>query len=216
MKCKIKTCETTKVLARGWCSRHYGIWRRTGNPIAYTTRDKNTFRLENDSVIIELRDKKGNKIGETILDTYDFDKVKDVKWCLSKQSGYAVSGQRNKTGSKTLFMHRLIMGEPDSQVDHRNRNKLDNRRRNLRICTQGQNSRNRIKFSRSTTSGYIGVSYSPSTNLKKVWLATAKFAECRQLHWGRYDSEIEAAYIRDQIVLQLGDGFSVLNVLEYD
>ena len=54
-------------------------------------------------------------------------------------------------------MHRLITGCPiGMKVDHINHNTLDNRKENLRICTQQQNSFNRQKYSRNT-SGCIGV-----------------------------------------------------------
>ncbi len=55
-------------------------------------------------------------------------------------------------------MHRLILNAPDGiQVDHVNRNRLDNRRSNLRIATDLQNHFNTVKRSHNTT-GYKGVS----------------------------------------------------------
>lgn len=46
---------------------------------------------------------------------------------------------------KVMTLHRWIMGPaPEGrQVDHRNRDRLDNRRANLRWRTPGQNSRNK-------------------------------------------------------------------------
>lgn len=68
------------------------------------------------------------------VDNEDFEVVKDFNWCLSK-NGYAFS---NIGG----YMHRLIMNPPkDMEVDHIDRNKLDNRRYNLRICTHIENMR---------------------------------------------------------------------------
>ena len=41
-------------------------------------------------------------------------------------------------------LHREIMNPPEGMViDHKNHNPLDNRRDNLRICTQAENTRNR-------------------------------------------------------------------------
>lgn len=55
-------------------------------------------------------------------------------------------------------LHRALMGFPNSQVDHRNGNSLDNRMCNLRTCTAAQNQWN-MKRPKNNTSGYKGVSY---------------------------------------------------------
>lgn len=54
-------------------------------------------------------------------------------------------------------MHRVILNAPEGvKVDHRNRNGLDNRRDNLRLCTNSQNQHNRGTNKNSKT-GYKGV-----------------------------------------------------------
>ena len=58
---------------------------------------------------------------------------------------------------KILRMHRFIMDAPDGMVvDHINHDTLDNRRENLRVCTNSQNMMNSRKYI-SNTSGYKGV-----------------------------------------------------------
>lgn len=87
----------------------------------------------------------------TIIDSKDYDKVKNLNWYIDKH-GYAV----NKTKS-LIFMHRLIMSPPkDKVIDHINGNPLDNRRCNLRICTQAENLRN-SKLCINNVSGHTGV-----------------------------------------------------------
>ena len=47
--------------------------------------------------------------------------------------------------SKKIFLHRFILNTPSNKVvDHINGNTLDNRESNTRICTQANNSKNRI------------------------------------------------------------------------
>ena len=55
---------------------------------------------------------------------------------------------------KHVYLHRLIMGAKKGEfVDHINGNCLDNRKCNLRICTQQQNNRNRA-ISKNNKTGY--------------------------------------------------------------
>lgn len=79
-----------------------------------------------------------------LIDDIDFDLVSAHKWCVSSVN-YAVKAIRLEDGKQhTLLMHRFIMNPPpDMQIDHINGNTLDNRRKNLRICTRSENQRNR-------------------------------------------------------------------------
>jgi hypothetical protein len=75
--------------------------------------------------------------------------VMRCKWYLGS-SGYPVTyGSYDKTiqFSKPISLHKFLFGklEKGFVVDHINRNKLDNRRENLRICTIQENSFNKTK-----------------------------------------------------------------------
>lgn len=61
-----------------------------------------------------------------------------------------------KIGGRTtsISMHRLICGLVSSEIDHINRNGLDNRKSNLRFSTSKENQRNRVRFN---SHGYRGV-----------------------------------------------------------
>src|SRR5688500_5130193 len=91
-----------------------------------------------------------------IVNDADFDYLSRWKWSYHP-NGAAVRTVVHAGKTYMIWMHRVVMGAPDGLVvDHINGNRLDNRRRNLRICTQGENSLNRRKAS-NNTSGYIGV-----------------------------------------------------------
>jgi hypothetical protein len=73
----------------------------------------------------------------------DIDIVKSHHWSVNsvKHLRYA----HTIIDGKFVKMHRLILGlldKPDTHVDHINGDGLDNRRENLRMCRQGENSRN--------------------------------------------------------------------------
>lgn len=86
-------------------------------------------------------------------------------------------------------MHRVIINCPSGfDVDHINRNTLDNRKENLRIATRTQNNGNKIKQSNNTT-GYKGVSYNKKY---RKYQAEIQYKKVRHI-LGYYDDVLEAA-----------------------
>lgn len=83
----------------------------------------------------------------TIIDADDYDRISQHKWYYHQ--GYAFrSALIAPDVRKLVGMHRVIMGldaYDKRVVDHINGDKLDNRRDNLRICTQADNTRNTRK-----------------------------------------------------------------------
>lgn len=78
------------------------------------------------------------------------------RWhCTAK--GYAARRRSVQEGGGVELLHRAILGlRGKQQGDHRNRDKLDNRRDNLRVATNGQNQVNQPPDKTNTT-GYKGV-----------------------------------------------------------
>lgn len=95
-----------------------------------------------------------------IVDDEDFDWLSQFKWHLNSD-GYVQTNKKIVTGKyKLVKMHREIMrAGPEDQVDHRNGNRRDNRKDNLRICTAKDNARNAKRRS-DNSSGYKGVCFS--------------------------------------------------------
>lgn len=102
-----------------------------------------------------------------IVDDNDYEWLNQWKWYAILYKGmntfYAVRGMRKKeielnNGKKGLIlMARVILKAPKGlQVDHVNRDTLDNRRQNLRLATSTQNHGN-SRIPLRNTSGYKGV-----------------------------------------------------------
>lgn len=72
------------------------------------------------------------------IDDDDFDRVNIHSWCVSFTDG----GPRaeSRIDKKLVRMHRLIVNATKgTYVDHKNHNTLDNRKENLRVCTNQEN-----------------------------------------------------------------------------
>lgn len=95
----------------------------------------------------------------TVVDDEDYDELAKYRWHLlkSRQNWYVRRDEQIDKKSTCFLMHRVIMAAPlGLQIDHRNRYGLDNRRSNLRLCTNAENNQNRGMTTRNT-SGYTGV-----------------------------------------------------------
>lgn len=94
-----------------------------------------------------------------LIDSVDAEWLSEWNWCAinlnSVKSGVRAGRCIPKEGSwnkpRIQFMHSIIMPKPNPKltIDHINRNPLDNRRSNLRICTFRENNLNRRIFTRT-------------------------------------------------------------------
>lgn len=89
---------------------------------------------------------------------------------------------------KGLRLHRVIMNCPPGKVvDHINRDTLDNRKENLRICSVSQNTVN-SKVQSNNTSGYKGVSFNKAL---QRWIARTK-KDGKEYHCGSFNNPEDA------------------------
>lgn len=136
-----------------------------------------------------------------LIDDGDFDLVSRHRWYLT--NGHATT----VVNGKTVYIQRLILGEPDGVVDHINKNKLDNQRRNLRVLSPSQ-MRMVDGPRRGGTSSFKGVSWSAN---RQRWVACITIAgENRQL--GYYDNEVAAAQAYDDAARQHYGEIAYLNI----
>lgn len=138
---------------------------------------------------------------EAIIDDEDFALVSQYKWYCNE--GYAVTYHKGKR----VRMHRLLMdAKPGQQVDHRNRNRLDNRRSNLRICTLADNNRN-ITLRKDNTSGYKGVSLDKTTGHWKPLV----YVNGKAKTFGQFKNKRHAALAYDLWAVDLHGEFASTN-----
>lgn len=142
-----------------------------------------------------------------LVDDKDYEYLSQWKWRAMKKQNtwYAVRTTYNPT--RVILMHREIMNAPnDKQVDHINRNGCDNRRKNLRLCTNQQNGANR-GAQKNNTSGYKGVYWHKT---KSKWNAKIKVSG-KKIHLGYYQSVKDAAKAYDKAADEFFGEFAYLN-----
>lgn len=141
----------------------------------------------------------------TLVDDDMVTPLSTYQWKTAGKDGYPYV--RSK-GRNYKLMHRLVMGNiPDEcVVDHINGNTLDNRRSNLRICTQADNSRNaRKQNSRVTSSRFKGVSRDHD-----MWRVRIRFNDVK-FNLGYFDTEEAAARMYDRAAITMFGQFARLN-----
>jgi hypothetical protein len=140
-----------------------------------------------------------------LVDDEDYESLIGFRW-YRQNMGYAIRG----SGYNKVLMHRQIMVFPENGVDHIDRNKLNNTRSNLRPANQSQNMCNsapeHYNTKRSRTK-FRGVSWDSA---RKRWFSYIK-ANGALIHLGRFDSDVEAAEVRDKAALKLHGEFASLN-----
>lgn len=100
-----------------------------------------------------------NSNQEIYFDLHDAEKILSYTWYINVY-GYP----ETHIDGKAITMHKLL---GYNFPDHHNRNKLDNRRQNLILCSQQENSRNRSIRS-DNNSGFTGVYFHVKNN---KWVA---------------------------------------------
>lgn len=142
--CKVEGCGK-KLLAKGYCSKHYSQVRRTGKVLERTIKDKNEITKDGDVAYIQLYDIKSNLVERAIIDAGDIDLVKDHKWFARNSRNTSKYCQSSEVGQLHRFLLKLEKGD-GKVVDHINGDPLDNRKQNLRLCTNQENIRKHKKL----------------------------------------------------------------------
>lgn len=176
------------------CSKHMHQYLKHGkfldnNP--RTENDLNDFIIEGDIAIFDVYNIRSEKVDEFIVDREDVDMIRYHKWRKDNWGRIITGNCTNKNPRRELSRFLLEVTDEDLVVDHKDGNPLNNRRSNLRICTQANNMMNKARIS-NNTSGFIGVIWE---NRRNHWAPEIRCGY-KRWHLGRYDKLEEAVYAR--------------------
>lgn len=152
-----------------------------------------------------------------LVDNENFDWLNQWKWTCTGAIGkgptkkyYAYRQIRRKNTCKCILMHRLIMNFPiGKEIDHINRDGLDNRICNLREANRLQQMRNSCGNKNAEIS-YKGVSFSKDKKRKKIFRMRIRIENGKVVQ-KRFYTAIEAAKAYDRFALKYFGEFAYTN-----
>src|SRR3990167_9441496 len=128
-----------------------------------------------------------------IVDNEDYGKLASHKWYALKSGRgylYAVRDTRKGGKLKRFYMHREVINPKRGMfVDHSNHDGLDNRKGNLRICTNAENCRNQ-RASKSNATGLKGIHWHKRDMCWQAGIRT----DGRNIYLGSFGGKKDAAY----------------------
>jgi hypothetical protein len=141
-----------------------------------------------------------------LVDDEDFEYLNQWKW------HYHSSGYARRTDypiGNTIFMHRVVNKTADGyETDHKDGNRLNNQKANLRSCNSSQNKMNR-RNNKESTSRFKGVFWNSQ---KGKWASTIN--NPNQKHVGYFNDEEDAARAYDKAAVEYFGEFAYLNFKE--
>jgi hypothetical protein len=144
------------------------------------------------------------------VDAEDFEWLNQWNWSSEKHGDHkrAVRWTQDGHGKRIrIHMHRIIMGCPENmQIDHIDRNPLNNKKSNLRICTQAENVMNRPRF-KTTKGPYKGAYMHKECN---KWVGAIGH-KGKMIYLGLFSTAEEAAHAYDKKAKELHGEFACLN-----
>ncbi len=151
--------------------------------------------------VLQVKSKKHGNF-DVLLDDDDFERVSQLgrtnKWCVracrNRHALYYF--QKRLSDQKLIELHRFITNCPKGMVvDHINGNTIDNRKENLRICTNASNIR-KGKIRIQNTSGCSGVRKLPECRVE-TWEARIR-VNYKIIILGRFRTFEQAVEVRKE------------------
>jgi len=147
--------------------------------------------------------------GSAIVDDSNFKFLNQFSWHENKikgKQGYVRRCVYNPSNQKTFhrYMHHDILG--CKNVDHKNGNRFDNRRGNLRRATKIQNGQNQM-LKTNNTSGFKGVHYVSKVGKFVAYIRVNK----KRKHLGTFANGKDAASAYDSEAIKRFGKFALTN-----
>lgn len=170
------------------CGKHYSQFLKYGkflDAIQKTCFDTNEYEITPEGTWIYCFNRKNEPSGKFLIDTEDLQRVLTKHWRFWK-------GQYFTGNQHPIQIHTWLLNPKDNEVvDHINGNRADNRKSNLRICSQQKNLINKSLLS-NNKSAIAGVYWDKE---RKKWCAEIKMDGIK-CHLGRYNTIENATYAR--------------------
>ena len=144
-----------------------------------------------------------------LVDDQDYAYLSQWQWRLHSM-GYACREDYSTGKHVTIFIHNVLMNN-QKLIDHKDLNKLNNQRDNLRLADLTFNNANKhVNACKTifTTSQYKGVDKHSSGK----WRATIKF-RYKKIHLGLFTNEVDAAKAYNAKAIELFGEFARVNEL---
>lgn len=154
----------------------------------------------------------GNSGKSAIIDDGDFDWLDKWKWRFDQNTGYAFRREYSYGKRLWISMHRVILSPAVGMMaDHMNRDKLDNRRSNLRAVDSSGNNHNKGITTRNK-SGIPGVCWREKT---KRWRSSVGYQN-RAVALGEFKNKDDAANAFIAAKLRISKGLAPTESLALD
>ncbi len=156
--------------------------------------------------LIELHSKKYPGLFTQVNDE-DYEWLSKYRWNVFNNHGRSFYARTSLSYQTPILMHRMILSNCKKQIDHKDRNGLNNQRNNLRPATYSLNAGNQRKNQGIWTSQYKGVHWNKKS---QKWQAVIH-KNNKQINLGRFTDEINAAKAYDKKAKELFGEYACLN-----
>lgn len=146
-----------------------------------------------------------------LVDDDDYDWLKTFRWNVMLPKNSSTVYARHYCNGKNNYMHVMIMGKKKGhELDHIDRNGLNNQRSNLRFVSHHKNSFNK-HYKRVSKNGYKGVMFDTKVIARPFRARLMK--KGKAYYGGNHSTAKEAAISYNKLVLEHHGDMGTLNII---